>query len=270
MSEANPITFAESLRTVLARYIATTLPISRRYPRLGREFRELLNREQLVQGPYVEALPDFENAIVRASVNRLSSGYFVDPQWARQLSDYANSKRVVDQPQKMREIAAAARKIPPSFFQPVRPMSCSHFAFVAEVMVPAAEKAHAKGVKLDFYFPPIPLATYPVFETRDSLKTAGVDETIFSQLMSFHRCAIIALDRLSREGVKVHAVDTDQSITAHLRYYKDTVHLMDEDKNQRILQDIKGGKYLVTVASLNRYEALLSNQIIANYHRAAR
>ena len=68
MSEANPITFAENLRTVLARYIATTLPISRRYPRLGREFRELLQREQLVQGPYVEALPDFAFVDTRASV----------------------------------------------------------------------------------------------------------------------------------------------------------------------------------------------------------
>lgn len=60
MSDTNPISFSQDLKRVLARYIATTLPISRRYSKLGREFRLLLEQEQLVQGPYVEALPDFE------------------------------------------------------------------------------------------------------------------------------------------------------------------------------------------------------------------
>lgn len=60
MSETNPIAFADGLRAVLARYIATTLPVSRRYPGLASEFRKLLDQEKLVQGPYVEALPDFE------------------------------------------------------------------------------------------------------------------------------------------------------------------------------------------------------------------
>jgi len=62
MSETNPISFAQDLRTVMARYIATTLPISRRYPNLAREFRQLLDQENLVQGPFVEALPDFEKS----------------------------------------------------------------------------------------------------------------------------------------------------------------------------------------------------------------
>jgi hypothetical protein len=75
MSEANPITFSEDLRAVLARYIATTLPISRRYPLLGREFRELLHREQLVQGPYVEALPDFEKGKSLADLLQSAGGF---------------------------------------------------------------------------------------------------------------------------------------------------------------------------------------------------
>ena len=60
MSDTNPVSFAKDLRHILSRYISTTLPVSRRYPNLAREFLELLNRELLVQGPYVEALPDFE------------------------------------------------------------------------------------------------------------------------------------------------------------------------------------------------------------------
>jgi DEAD/DEAH box helicase/Helicase conserved C-terminal domain/Domain of unknown function (DUF1998) len=78
MSETNPIAFAESLRKVLARYIATTLPISRRYPRLAEEFRALLDREQLVQGPYVEALPDFEKGQPLSQLLRSAGGFLHD------------------------------------------------------------------------------------------------------------------------------------------------------------------------------------------------
>lgn len=78
MSDTNPITFAEDLKSVLARYIATTLPISRRYPKLAREFRDLLGREQLVQGPFVEALPDFEKGKSLSELIKSAGGFLHD------------------------------------------------------------------------------------------------------------------------------------------------------------------------------------------------
>ena len=60
MNDTNPIELVDDLKTVLERYIATTLPISRRYPHLAAQFREELRLQPLVVGPYVEALPDFE------------------------------------------------------------------------------------------------------------------------------------------------------------------------------------------------------------------
>ena len=78
MSETNPISFSQDLKKVLARYIATTLPISRRYPRLGQEFSLLLEREQLVQGPYVEALPDFEKGRPLAQLLKRAGGFIHD------------------------------------------------------------------------------------------------------------------------------------------------------------------------------------------------
>lgn len=60
MKDANPILLVEELKEVLQRYIATTLPVSRRYPKLGQQFRDELQAQTLVEGPYVEALPDFE------------------------------------------------------------------------------------------------------------------------------------------------------------------------------------------------------------------
>jgi hypothetical protein len=60
MNDTNPIELVDGLKGVLERYIATTLPISRRYPQLAARFRDELSRQPLVVGPYVEALPDFE------------------------------------------------------------------------------------------------------------------------------------------------------------------------------------------------------------------
>lgn len=78
MSDTNPISFSQDLKSVLARYIATTLPISRRYSKLGREFRLLLEQEQLVQGPYVEALPDFEKGETLARLLKKAGGFLHD------------------------------------------------------------------------------------------------------------------------------------------------------------------------------------------------
>jgi len=60
MFESNPIYLVENLKTTLNRYIATTLPINRRYPKLQEAFHDLVEKQTLVKGPYVEALPDFE------------------------------------------------------------------------------------------------------------------------------------------------------------------------------------------------------------------
>lgn len=78
MPETNPIAFAEDLRKVLARYIATTLPISRRYPRLREHFRSLLEQERLVEGPHVEALPDFEKGKPLLDLLRVNGGFLHD------------------------------------------------------------------------------------------------------------------------------------------------------------------------------------------------
>lgn len=78
MAETNPIAFAAELRAVLARYIATTLPISRRYPKLRTQFREVLANQQLLAGPFVEALPDFEKGKSVLQLLRSSGGYLDD------------------------------------------------------------------------------------------------------------------------------------------------------------------------------------------------
>jgi hypothetical protein len=78
MNEANPIVLVEELKKVLSRYIATTLPISRRYPNLAKRFREELGSQKLVEGPYVEALPDFEKGNTLRELLQKNGGFLHD------------------------------------------------------------------------------------------------------------------------------------------------------------------------------------------------
>lgn len=78
MKDANPIDLVESLKIVLQRYIATTLPISRRYSRLATAFRDILAEQTLVEGPYVEALPDFEKGRSLEALLKKNGGFVHD------------------------------------------------------------------------------------------------------------------------------------------------------------------------------------------------
>jgi len=78
MIESNPIALVDELKAVLERYIATTLPISRRYPLLAERFRAELAQQSLVEGPYVEALPDFEKGAMLADLTRSRGGFLHD------------------------------------------------------------------------------------------------------------------------------------------------------------------------------------------------
>jgi len=78
MSETNPIFLAENLRKTLRRYITTTLPVSRRYPQLQKEIKKIVARTQLVKGPFVEALPDFEKGKPLRQVLAVNGGFLDD------------------------------------------------------------------------------------------------------------------------------------------------------------------------------------------------
>ena len=63
MTDLDPIEFREALRKSIARYIVTAVPVSQqRTPRLGQAIRDALASPEieLVKGPYLESLPDFE------------------------------------------------------------------------------------------------------------------------------------------------------------------------------------------------------------------
>lgn len=87
MNDTNPIELVDDLKKVLERYIATTLPISRRYPLLAARFRDELSRQPLVTGPFVEALPDFEKGGSLTSMLKSNGGFLHDAMGAIPTAD---------------------------------------------------------------------------------------------------------------------------------------------------------------------------------------
>jgi ATP-dependent helicase YprA (DUF1998 family) len=58
--EVDPIRLQDNLSERMRRYLLTSLPISERFPNIGRQAREYLSRKDvLVKGPYLEGIPDF-------------------------------------------------------------------------------------------------------------------------------------------------------------------------------------------------------------------
>ena len=75
MFESNPIHLVENLKATLKRYISTSLPINSRYPALQQAFFKLIEQQELVKGPYVEALPDFEKGTILRSLLEKNGGF---------------------------------------------------------------------------------------------------------------------------------------------------------------------------------------------------
>lgn len=78
MSEANPLKLAQTLQETLTRYITTTVPIHSRYPKLKEDFWNVLESEQLVKGPYIESVPDFEKGKTLRSLLQQNGGFMHD------------------------------------------------------------------------------------------------------------------------------------------------------------------------------------------------
>ena len=80
MTDANPLVFKDRLDETIRRYIQTALPISSRFPLLKQAVGHVLRHEaELVKGPYVENLPDFEKG---CSIQDLISDRTFNEKWS--------------------------------------------------------------------------------------------------------------------------------------------------------------------------------------------
>ena len=80
MTELDPIRFRDNLGETLARYITTAAAVSSaRAPRLSRAVADACDRSELVRGPFVESLPDFEKG---GSIEELVAEGALHPAWS--------------------------------------------------------------------------------------------------------------------------------------------------------------------------------------------
>ncbi len=81
--ELDPLTFKDKLRATLARYTSTAAGVSAaRAPNLSRSVARTIGEADLVKGPFVESLPDFEKA---ASLKQLVEDGKLNPRWSALL-----------------------------------------------------------------------------------------------------------------------------------------------------------------------------------------
>lgn len=81
MKELDPVAFRDQLRAIVAWFIATAAPVSQlRAPRLAQRVSEELRSGgiDLVKGPFVESLPDFEK---RSSLSELVQSGRLSTRW---------------------------------------------------------------------------------------------------------------------------------------------------------------------------------------------
>ena len=105
-ADLDPIRFGEELRNVMTRYITTAASVApSRAPRLARDLRERLAREKLVEGPFVESLPDF---VKGGTIRELVAEGRLDAGWAA-LEDHPDGARLFKLPLHQHQTAAIER-----------------------------------------------------------------------------------------------------------------------------------------------------------------
>jgi hypothetical protein len=79
--ELAPLQFKADLRLAIVRFVSTTAPVSTaRAPHLAARYRTALAEAELVKGPYLEALPDYEKG---ASIEDLVREGVLCDEWSR-------------------------------------------------------------------------------------------------------------------------------------------------------------------------------------------
>ncbi|WP_436399412.1 DEAD/DEAH box helicase [Roseobacter sp. S98] len=80
MTELDPNSFRQTLNETVTRFVATASPVNTvRAPDLARKLQTALDSLNLVRGPYVETLPDFEKA---RSLQALHRAGLINPEWS--------------------------------------------------------------------------------------------------------------------------------------------------------------------------------------------
>ncbi len=164
-----------------------------------------------------------------------------DPEWPDFLQAGIPLTRRAEALSKLTRAARSARP----WVTSAPELPCERMSALAETMAPAARRMAARGVAIDFYFPPYSLSVYSDwtenFPEGHFFAGRGM---VFANLFALRRCAVEAFDGIA--NLRVHAFDTDRAITADLSRYLDSTHLLDLEAYRTILGRIADGSAVLT------------------------
>ena len=210
------------------------------------------------------ALPDFGEDIARGAVARLASGEFATAEWRNEAARFLGSRTLPQNGPLLSQLNGAFGRVPPATFSGTHTLSCGRFPVAEKALVSLMNEAAARGVELDFYFPPISPSSYP----RAEVEQGGERSSWFRQVMSFHRCVVLAA--AGKPGVHVLAIDLDPAIIGDLSNYKDTFHLVRPDKFDRLLEDVRMHRFELGRSDGDAYVGQISRLILAEYRKRGR
>lgn len=201
-------------------------------------------------GPRVwhDPVPEFDADILPLALSVVTRGVLDGPGTRRrdpELPDFLRATLPVTQrPEvfaKLRRAAQAGR----TWVTSADELDCSHMSALEKTIGPYVRRMASRGIELELYFPPYSLSVYSDWTENfpEGHFFAGRGAP-FANLSALRRCAVEAFDGVA--NLRLHAFDTDLSITADLSRYVDSTHLLDLEAYRVILQRIAARSSVLT------------------------
>lgn len=236
------------------------LPASARFP-------PQIQRDSILS-PSWSHVGDVRLSTAMASLNRLVYGVYDLPAWRRHKRPtfFEHKVPIPRDPALAARTLAAIKSLKGGVLGRPIAANCDSYPFITDVMAPAARALVAKGVELDIFFPPFPLAAYYDRSDYDFMGAQFGHNPfgpgpILPQATAFKLCIVRAAAKFG-PLVRVHATDNDLSTTDNLNNYMDDLHILNPAVYLKILQHISAGDDLLTPANFDSYQHQLEANIL--------
>lgn len=255
--ELSRLETSNSLKRVIVSLDWTLIKDVKDLPNFGR----IWNKRPYV-GSWHDPVPEYSPEAVRMSGHVLRTGILDLPDWHTVSPDrpeyfMVDDAPVTTDPQALARLAHAA-DISRAWVTRAPPIACNALPNLGTIIVPLVRRIAAHGVAVDLLSPPYSLAIYSDWSVRRPGTFPGKGG-VFANLVSLRRCAVEMTSDIP--NVRVHAFDTDASLTGDLSLYKDSAHISDYETYQNILFHIAKGDHVLTVSKLPAFETALRNAV---------
>ena len=209
-----------------------------------------------------DPVPEFGADAVTTAVAALRTGIVDQPTWRRRhpdRPDFMLARAPLKQrPGAIAELDAAA-DASRAWVTSAPEITCDQVPVLRETLVPFLRRMAERGVPVDLLLPPYSLALYAEWSLNYRGKWFPGRGTVYANLMALKRCTVLAADELP--NVRVHAFDTDFSMTRNLNLYYDSSHLYEPEAYRDILRRVARGDAVLRAADWPRFEATLRKAI---------